>query len=67
MSKAVWIPILCVVLAGLISWGAWNTLATANATPRPVHKEDVERLQNDIKEQQRIMIDKLEKIWEKIK
>jgi hypothetical protein len=67
MSKAVWIPISCVVLAGLISWGAWNTLATANATPREVHKEDVRELQNDIKEQQKVMIDKLEKIWEKIK
>jgi hypothetical protein len=49
MSKAVWIPISCVVLAGLISWGAWNTLATANATPREVHKEDVRELQNDIR------------------
>jgi hypothetical protein len=37
------------------------------ATPREVHKEDVRELQNDIKEQQKVMIDKLEKIWEKIK
>jgi hypothetical protein len=67
MSKAIWIPVVCVVLAAMLSWGAWNTLATTNATPRKEHKADVDKLKDDIQEQQRIMIDRLEKIWEKVK
>ena len=67
MSKAIWIPIGCVILAALISWGAWNTLATAGATPRKIHREDVKELQEDIQRQQEVMIDRLEKIWEKVK
>jgi hypothetical protein len=39
----------------------------SEATPRVVHDADTKELRGDIKEQQAIMIDKLEKIWERIK
>jgi hypothetical protein len=67
MSKAIWIPIACVLLTAVLGWGAWNTLATANATPEKVHKADVDDLREDIEEQQAIMVDQLQKIWEKVK
>ena len=66
-NKGFIIPIVCVVLAGLLGWGAWTTVTVSAATPRIVHDADVKDLREDIKEQQTQIIQSLEKIWERIK
>ena len=61
------IPIASVILAAGLGWGAWATTSLSSMTPREVHDNDTRELRNDIKEQQEIMVDRLERIWEKIK
>lgn len=72
-NKGAWITVGCVVLAGLLGWGAWNTLATANAVPRPEyveHKNDNEdkfmEILKEIQQQRTQIEDKLDEIQEKL-
>ena len=59
--------------AALISWGAWNTLATTGATPRDVHdahcldnKRDFQRIDDKFYDMQQRIEDKLDKIQTKL-
>ena len=49
------------------AWVSWASLGVTNSTPREVHDRDFKELREDIKDQQTVMVDKLERIWEKIK
>ena len=61
------IPIASVILAAGLAWGAWTTTSIFGMTPREAHDADTRELRQDIQEQQEIMVDRLEKIWQKIK
>lgn len=63
-KPAVWIPIICVLLTATLAWGAWNTMATTNSTPRPVFDEHVEDDRDRFDSMQRRLEDKMDKIQE---
>jgi len=63
------IPKIMIAIGSLlfVAWVSWASLSVTSSTPRDVHDRDFKELRQDIKGQQTIMVDKLEKIWEKIK
>jgi hypothetical protein len=64
MTAKILIAVGSLLFAG---WVSWASLGITDSTPRDVHDRDFKELRQDIKEQQGVMVDKLERIWEKIK
>lgn len=62
-----WKVIGGVIVSGLIAWGAWATTSITSKTDREVHDQDIRELRTEQMKQNDKMIDRLEKIWEKIK
>jgi hypothetical protein len=61
-----WKILLPVIAASLIGWGAWNTLATTNATPREVFDAHCKEANQKFERMQNRIEDKLDKIQEKL-
>ena len=61
-KPAIWVPVGCVLLSATLAWGAWNTLATADAVPEEKFEahEQLDDRRPDRSE------DKLDKIQETI-
>jgi hypothetical protein len=58
--------VVTVCLGGLITWGAWNTLATSNAVPKPVFDAQVEKTSERFESMQIRIEDKIDKVQETI-
>ena len=59
-------PIAGVILAALLAWGAWNTMATANAVSTTKFDGHVQTAQEQYNKQQNRIVDKLDKIQQTI-
>ena len=66
-NRTVWWLLIPVLATAILGWGAWATVMATDATPRLIHDKDIKEIQEIIREQQTETIDRLEKIWERIK
>ena len=62
MKPVIWIPIVAVLLASALGWGAWATVTMTDATPREVFDKRVDKVDQKFDTVQRELGDKLDDI-----
>jgi len=65
-GKPIWASVISVVLASMIAWGAWNTMATAGAVSTEKFDNHVTDQENDKDRMQERIVDKLDEIQQTI-
>jgi hypothetical protein len=62
----IWKIVVPVIVASLIGWGAWTTVAVTGATPRPVFDEHVNRATDKYDKAQERLEDKIDDLKDTI-